>query len=525
MYNASGQLIDNATPLPDAVSAGVRVFGLSGYRDYTQWFRASFAGTLCSIVLITLFGFILVSRHAQHLSSQMQFFISSGMEPLVKPDDPFLTHFSHRFSSALFFGCTLGVLNALAAMVLSVFPWRKGRYSWPDIAAFLALGALCTWLGYSAEEPVLSVVFGFLSPAAFFVPWTLIIRRSRPREIRFRRWFALAASVSAPFLFILVLGNASFEVIRDSMLTLPVMRNISDFYYDHTLLAAHMIKPVSALEQKVIAVSDEIRAIGPMPHGSLWVRTPDPCGLAFRDLAVSKEKLSCTSVILRDDRPANESNRIMKEAETGIAFDKNRMLRHGIGLFFYRGPLVLIPVLFMLWFALFLTNLSLRSKIATGVLFALYLSLFFPAWKSVYQRHKLILHPEKIAEYILSEHEEMRYIALLTFPDEFTPGELNRFARDISPRIRLRAIHEAGMRKDARYLDVVEEALFDPQLNVRTRACRALGDMPSDKAGDLLEQSFLHDPSWYVRAYAYRALGKIRPTAKVVRTDRSGGLQ
>ncbi len=521
MYNASGQLIDNEPPSPDAGRIPGRVFCLSGYRDYTQWFRASFVGTLFCIVLFTLFGFILVSRHAHHLSAQMQFFISSGLEPLVSPDDPFLINFSHRFSSALFFGCTLGVLNALAAMVLSFFPWLKGRYSWPDIAAFLALGGLCTWLGYSAEIPVLSVVFGFLSPVAFFVPWTLIIRRSRPREVRFGRWFALAAAASSPFLFMLVLGSASFGVIRDSMLTLPVMRNISDFYYDHTLLAAHVIKPVSALEQKVVAVSDEIRAIGPMPHGSLWVRTPDPCGLAFRDLAVSKEKLSCTSVVLRDDRPANVSNRLMKEITP--AFDKNRMLRQGIGLFFYRGPLALIPVLFMLWFALFLANLSLRSKITAGVLYALYLSLFFPAWQSVYQRHTLILHPEDIAEYILSEHEDRRYIALLTFPDEFTPGELIRFARDISPRIRLRAVYEAGRRKDPRYLNVVEEALSDPQLNVRTRACWALGDMPSEKAGDLLEQAFLHDPSWYVRGYAYRALGKVRPVAKVVREAGPGG--
>ena len=513
--------MDNEPPSPDAGRARGRVFGLSGHRDYTQWFRASFVGTLCSIVLITLFGFILVSRHAQHLSLQMQFLISSGMEPLIGPDDPYLIHFGHRLSSALFFGCTLGVLNALVAMVLSLFPWLKGCYSRPDIAVFLALGGLCTWLGYSAEYPVVSVVFGFLSPVAFFVPWTLIIRRSRPREIRFRRWSVLAVLASAPFLFMLVLGNASFGVIRDSMLTLPVLRNISDFYYDHTLLAAHVIKPVSALEQKVIAVSDEIRTIGPMPHGSLWVRTPDPCGLAFRDLAVSKEKLSCASVILRDDRPANVSNRVMKEITP--AFDNNRMLRQGIGLFFYRGPLAIIPVLFMLWFALFLTNLSLRSKIAAGVLFALYLSLFFPAWKSVYQRHMLILQPEKIAEYILSEHEEKRYLALLTFPDEFTPGELNRFARDISPRIRFRSIYEAGMRKDPLYLDVVEEALSDPQLNVRTRACWALGSMPSEKAGDLLEQAFLHDPSWYVRGYAYRALGKVRPVAKVVRGAGSGG--
>ena len=185
---------------------------------------------------------------------------------------------------------------------------------------------------------------------------------------------------------------------------------------------------------------------------------------------------------------------------------------------------MLIPVLFMLWFALFLTNLSLRSKIATGVLFALYLSLFFPAWKSVYQRHKLILHPDRIAEYILSEHEEMRYIALLTFPDEFTPGELNRFARDISPRIRLRAIHEAGMRKDARYLDIVEEAcLILSSTSGHGRAGRSATCHPIRRASS--SNSPFSTTVMVCKGLRLPGPGQDTAHGKVVRTDRSGGLQ
>jgi len=505
---------ENEEHAPGAEKTGRSFLCLTDHRDLTQWFRASFIGTLFCIVLLTLFGFILVSGHARLLSSQMQLFVSSGMEPLVRPDDPYLTSFIHRLGSALFFGCTLGVLNAMAAMALSLFPWIKGRFSLPDLLVFPVLAGLCAYLGYSAELPALSILFGVLSPVVFFIPWSLIIRKSRPRDIRFGRWIAFAVAASAPFLFLLVLGGSSFGVIRDSMLTRPVLKDLSDFYYNHTLLAAHVIKPISALEQKVIAVSDEIEKIGPMPHGSLWVRTPDPCGVSERNLAVSRGELPCNALVIGDDRPANASNRIMEEL--GRAFDSNERMRQGIGIFFYRGPLVLVPILFMLWFALFLSNLSMKSKIASGVVLLGYLALFYPAWQGVYQRHLLVLHPERIAQYILSEREEMRYLALLTYPDEFTARELMRYSGDVSPRIRLRALYEAGRRGNTQYLDMLEEALSDPQLNVRTRACWALGRTRSERSADLLQQAFLHDPSWYVRGYAYRALGGVRPMAKVI---------
>lgn len=494
---------------------------LTLHRDPTQWFRAAFAGTLSCIVLLTLFGLVLVSRHGQHLSTQMQLLASFGMEALIEPGDPHLTAFRHLLGSALFFGCTLGVLNALGAMVLSVPIWLRGRFSLMDALAVPVLGGLCAYLGFSGELPLLSAAAGFASPAAFFVPWALVIRRSRPRQVCPWRWLALSITAASPFVFMLVLGSSSFSLIRDSMLMTPAFSRVSDFYYDHTLLAAHVIKPVGALEQKVVAMSPDMGSIGPMPHGSLWVRTPNPCGLEGRDLVVSTGRLACKSIVIGDGRPANASNRIL--GELSAVFDQNMKMRRGIGIFFYRGPLVVVPILFMLWFALFVSNMSVRSKAVAGVIMLAYLALFYPPWKSIYQRHLLVLEPGIIAQYILSEDEEKRYLALMTYPQEFTPGELIRFAHDESPRIRLRALVEAGNRADVRYLDIIEKALSDPQLNVRTRACWALGRTPSERSADLLEQAFLHDPSWYVRSYAYRALGKERPQAKAVTHPGSTG--
>jgi HEAT repeat protein len=172
----------------------------------------------------------------------------------------------------------------------------------------------------------------------------------------------------------------------------------------------------------------------------------------------------------------------------------------------------------MLWFALFLSNLWGRSPAGAIVVILIYLALFWPAWKNLYQQHQVQSHPEAIAKYLLSEHEEKRYLALATFPDQFTDRELIRFSRDDSPRIRVRSLFEAGRRGNARFVEVFAAGLKDPQLNVRTRACMALGGIRSDHAADLLEQAFRHDASWYVRMYAYQALGKLRPMARIIKT-------
>lgn len=490
---------------------------LSELRDAAQWFRASCLGTIACILLYTVYGFVLVSSHAEILSSQAQLLLASGMEPLVRPDDPYLAGILHRLGSGLFFGVTLGVLCAVLAMAFSLPPWLKHRFSLYDGISYLVLGGINTYLGFSGEFPILSIVVGFLSPIVFFLPWSLLIRRSRERELNVRRWIVTALIASSPLVFIKTLGPAPFEMIRDSMLTVPVIRSLSDFYYNHTMLAAHVIKPIEAQEQKVVAVSDEIPHIGPIPHGSLWIITRDPCSMPGASLVVSRSELPCPSIVLPDSRPANAANRIIREYSTG--FDRNEKMRQGIGLFLFKGPLLLVASLSMLWFGLFVSNLWERSALLSLLILAGYLALFTPAWKNLYNQHELLAHKDRIAQYILSEHEEKRYLALAVFPKEFTDRELIRFSRDESPRIRLRALFEAGERGGAKFEGVMAEALRDPQLNVRTKACWTLGQIGSLKAADLLGQTLKLDPSWYVRGYAYRALGRIRPAARIVRQE------
>lgn len=450
------------------------------------------------------------------LQAQMGLFLEAGMQPLVRPDDPHLTAFAHKLGSALFFGGSLGVLCSLIAMAASLAPWLKGKFSPYDGVVYVLMAALFTYLGYSGEHPAVSVLTGLLAPAFFFAAWAWVVRRSRLRGFSPGRWLAMALVTASPLVFFLTLGHGSFEMVRDTMLVTPVARGLSNFYYDHTLLAAHVIKPLAAQEQKVIAVSSEIRQIGPIPHGTLWVITGDPCGIEGRSLTVSQCELVCESVVLPDSRAANAANRIFEGL--GTAFDKNERLRQGIGIFFFKGPFLLVPVFFMLWFALFLANLWERSPAGALVVVLVYLALFWPAWKGFYDQHQLRSHPDAIAKYLLSEHEEKRYLALATFPEEFTDRELIRYSRDESPRIRLRALFEAGKRGRAAFVPVFAAGLKDPQLNVRTRACMALGNIRSERSADLLDQTFRNDPSWYVRMYAYQALGKSRPAARIIHT-------
>ncbi|MRR37125.1 hypothetical protein EG829_21195, partial [bacterium] len=218
-----------------------------------------------------------MSSHAEHISAGMKLLISSGMDPLIGPDDPYLTAFPHRLGSAVFFGATLGVLNAMIAMALSVIPWLRGGFSLWDGIICLILWALFAFLGYSGEFPVLSILFAFLCPVFFFVPWSMLIRGSRGREAGMKAWCFFSCAAAAPVLVIMLMSATSFEVIRDSMVTVPGISTLSDFYYNHTMLAAHVIRPPADLEQKVITVSHDIRTIGPTPHGTLWIITSDPC--------------------------------------------------------------------------------------------------------------------------------------------------------------------------------------------------------------------------------------------------------
>ncbi|HPS94042.1 MAG TPA: HEAT repeat domain-containing protein [Deltaproteobacteria bacterium] len=485
-------------------------------RDIGKWYRASFLGSACCILLYTVYGLIFVRHHALKISGEMDLLLRSGMTPLITPLDPHLQAFGHQVGSALFFGFTLGVLNALVCMVMTLPAWNRGRVERKDLLLLLVPAVTCTFLGFSRELPAVSIICGVLCPLVFALPWTGVLRRGPAIERNILRWAICTGILCAPFI-LLVFMRPSFLMVRDSMLGMPVARALSGFYYSHTLLAADVIKPPAARPQSVIAVSRDIDRIGPLPHGILWVQTPVPCSVKAATFVVSRQPAGCTSIILRDRLPANAGGRIFKAY--GKVFDRNAQMRLAIGIFLFSGPLIIVLFLLISWLGLGLERLSRHSIASSSAVIAAYLVLFVPAWHTAFLGIQLRAHPERIRAYLDSGVENKQYLVASTFPGSLSLRDIESMMRSKSARIRINTIIEAGQRRDPALTNAMERSLKDPQLNVRTKACWSLGRIGSDRALLLLDKVVREDQSWYVREYAYSALGTIRPEAKVIQAD------
>lgn len=480
------------------------------------WYRASFTGTICCVILYTVYGYIFVHAHARFISGEMELFRKFRMIPLISPGDAHLGSFPHLLGSALMFGASLGILNALICMFLTLPQWVSGRFKLREMLPLLLSPITAIYFGLSDEMSFVSIIFGIICPFAFVLPWMYVLKRSRGRRISLKRWLLVTGVLAAPFI-VLALMQPSYLIIRDVMLETPLVRNLSDFYYDHTLLAADVIKPPGARTQNVIAVSGSVENVGPMPHGTLWIRTADPCSIHAARVTVSREPLKCRAIVLKDKLPANAEGRIFREY--GPIFDLNRHMRQGIGLFFYSGPLAVALIFLFSWLSVGLVRLSYASRAASAGLLALYLALFIPFFQTGYLALNLRAHPEQLEDYKNSGNEQKTYLSAVMYPGALSAADLGAMIMKGSVRVRINALLEAGERRSSELLPLVVNALDDPQLNVRTKACWALGRMRNAQTAPLLEKVLQSDPSWYVRDYAYGALGVLRTDAMIVNLD------
>lgn len=487
--------------------------------DLSKWFEGSFSGLLGCVLLYTFFGMFLVHTHADIISSEMHLFISNHMLPVIMPDDIYLKGFSHQLGSALFFGLTLGPLTAILASAVSISPWIKGHFSKMDIFICVMLICIYLFLTFSKEMPLVSIVSSILAPAFFFIPWIYTVKyrgatkkRHHPplADHRRARWIVFVLILLSP---LALFKGTSFIEIRDAMIDMPVLNKLTDFYYNHTLLAAHVIKPIRYQTQKVIAITKDIGKIGYSPHGSLWIRTKDPCSIKGRILAVSKRPVACNGITVSKKGFVNLGNRVIRQGSE--KFDNNRSIRKAVG-FFLKGPIILIPIFAILWLALWLASLFEHHKFFVVLLIAVYLIGFIPHMHYIYLTHSINIHKEKAHTFAASDSVKKRYIALRYHSGKFTRDELSAFTTDPSPKMRLNAYIIMGKRKYADLVGLLEKGTRDPQLNVRTKACEALGRIGNTEALRVLEKVAGGDPSWYVRNYAYGAIGRIRPVFKVV---------
>ena len=483
-------------------------------RGVNAWYKATFLASLACIFLYTAFGLIFVRLHALRLADEMRLLARFGMTALIRPDDAHLANPLHQLASGLFFGMTLGTLCAMVCMILSLPAWLWGGFKRFDLAAFAGAVLLCTYFTFSMEMPWVSICFGLLCPALFMAVWLYFIRTKSLHHPKYLRWAVFCAVIIAP-LIIIVATIPSFQSIRDYMLTSRLTEPLSDVYYEHTLLAADVIKPVWARSQNVVAVSSEIKDLGYIPHGTLWIQSSNPCSIDGASFAVSRAELGCRSVeIPADGMSANEGNRILEVF--GKALDSNRFMRKGIGFFFFSGPLIVISVLLLSWLALAMEMVHIHSRKASFIMVCLYMSMFVPLFHSAYLDIKIRSHPDLIQQFASSAIERERYCAIAIYPGALAKDDLIRMMNDPSPRVRLNALVEAGNRRDSTLMGPISGRLGDTKMNVRTKACWALGKIPSVEVADILDKVVRDDPSWYVRDYAYASIGRIRPEAKTV---------
>ncbi|HEY9162132.1 MAG TPA: HEAT repeat domain-containing protein [Desulfomonilia bacterium] len=487
--------------------------------DINRLLAATVAGGLSLALFYTIFGFIFCRHHAVRISAEMSLFAANHMTTVIRPDDPYLTSFIHQFASGSFFGLTLGLLIGIVAAAAGiVIFFTAGSHAFSRIiqaGLIAAVAAFAIVSGYSRELPYVSVIFGIFSPAVFFIPWLLITNNSKDKTNSYVSWFVFFIVLCVP---LLLLKTQSFELIRDAMVETPILRDINSFYYNHTFLAADVIKPLKFRTQNAVSVSSRIGEITELPHGSLFIKTDNPCAVNGAVIAASDEKLPCRSVVLSSGAGIVTADRILKDA-TG---DPNKALRNGIGTFL-KGPIVMVPVIILGWASFGLASLFRRKPLAAIIVILCYLMVFIPGFYQTYLKRTLYADSSKIHEYASSSNPSKRYLSLIYMLDKnvvhtdgLYPDELRALAGDSRASTRLNALVLAGELRDPQFSDLARISLNDSQLNVRTKACWAIGRFGLPDAASALEGVINNDPSWYVRDYAYMAMSKFKHEAKIV---------
>jgi hypothetical protein len=488
--------------------------------DINRLFAETVARALCLAFLYTIFGFVFCHVHAERISAEMALFSAKGLTPVINSDDPNLLSLMHQLGAGSFFGLTLGLLIGIAGAVAGVILWfvPLSPKLWKSaLIIFSMIIAVCACIfGFSRELPAVSIIFGIMSPFVFFLPWLMIAGKRKKKEIPKLPWVVCILIICTPL--ILIKGQ-SYELIRDAMADTPVLSSINNFYYENTLLAADVIKPLRFRTQNAIAVTNSIEEISQVPSGSLFIITPEPCSVKGAVIAVSTQKLTCRAVVVSDGSKTVSAASILGDD----ASDLNKMLRNGIGTFL-KGPIIAVPLIILGWISFGLACLFRKKPYVAAAVMLCYLALLVPAFNNRHLKNELYASPSKIHEYVSSSSSAKRYLTMVYMLDKkvehtdgLYPDELRLLAKDTKATTRLNALVFAGNLKNAEFSDMVSSMLDDKQLNVRTKAVWAMGRIGGDDAAGVLYQVLKNDPSWYVRDYAYNSLSKIKPESLVIK--------
>jgi hypothetical protein len=483
-----------------------------GESDIGKLLDGILLGTVACILLYTALGLLLVGIHADMIAAKMELLLRYDMRPLIAPDDPYLQSFHRRLGSALIIGIPLGTLTALFVAALSIVPWTRGRWGkTTEPLLTLLLIPVFLYLTFSRDLPVLSVLWAVLAPVFFWIPWIYLQKRRKSKRRNRLRLTLFALLLLLPIASVSAFSSLA---VRDMLMGLPTGNLLTNFYYDHTLLSAHVIKPVAYQTQRVVAVAEDVDLSEPVDSGSLIIKGRDACALKDASLVISKKELACPSFLLSPADAASLSQVIMMKASK--RFDRNKALRRGIRWFFKGGFWVAL-LLLILRFTIFLEDVYERRKTVAFLL--LLAGLLLPA-RGLYNQillHSLETTPYiRAHEYASSNSATKRYLSVVHASYDLSQEELSLLSSDPSPRVRHYAFVAMGQHRDPTFLSSLTKGTTDPEQIVRTKVYKALGEIGGAAAISLLDEAIKQDPSWYARDYAYKARGDIDRIYKIV---------
>jgi hypothetical protein len=490
----------------------LRLYDSPKERDIGKLLNGILLGTLSCILLYTLFGLILVRIHADMIAAKMEWFLRNDMLVVIAPEDPYLQSFHHQLGSALFFGVTLGTLTALFASAVSIVPWARGTWG-KRIEPLLSLLLIPVYLFlmFSKEIPVLSVLWAVLTPVFFWIPWMYAQRRGGAKRRNRLRLALFALPFLLPFA---PFHSISPLTVRNTLMRLPAGNLLSNFYYDHTLLAAHVIKPVVYQAQRVIAISEDIEVLEPLPSGTLLLRHQDPCALPGTSLVITDTELDCPSFLTTPTGTDHQGQVLIRKASEH--FDRNKAIRRGTRWFF-KGGLLAALILLIGRFVLFLEDVYEGRKGIALLLFAVALVLPSRSLYSGFLLHSLHADPNaRAGEYASSRNATKRYLSLVYCSTQLPYETLASLSKDPNPSVRHYAFVAMRYQRDPILFSALKEGVSDPEQIVRTKVYQALGEIGDEDAVRLLDRAIAQDPSWYARDYAYKAKGGVERIYKII---------
>jgi hypothetical protein len=421
--------------------------------------------------------------------------------------------------SGLFFSMTIGALLSLAGILLVEIGYsaRLTRTGFRGLFTLFLIGFL--WYINKNGLSWMPTVLFILVPGAVLL--------SRPRS--YPRWDSVRRNTLWTLMIPLLILSAAwgyayqpsiFVKFRDTvLLNNPIGAAVNKFYYDHTLSAAEIIKP---LHQKSIRTfrwehqeeSDIKAEIQKILISMDYLPIPDD---PTPDLTVflKNEDIVLHEGLITQNVAANDFKRAPGQYLESISVKSDQMASLRRVLFV--SILIGLPVLVYGIFFILLRRLSggvfprQYSGFAAG---ALCLAAGLALLWATYRIPPPPAEHERIMAYLNSDTDWEKTSAaldaiLMSSTDIFSSSDLRRLLQSPFVAVRYRAAQALGFSKHIDAEKMLIEMIQDPQVNVACMAIFALGKRGNSSAIEPLVTFIRSREDWYRQWYAYRSLRKL----------------